>query len=339
MKAQARITANLEVNMDALGIDVSKATFDVAIEVNGSLYEAQFTNDEAGYKKLANWLKERKVDRVHACLEATGRYGERLAEWLHQAGHRVSVVNPIRIKRYAQSQLRRNKSDRLDAQLIRDFCVRQTPDEWRPPPPERQELQALVRHLTALQKMRQQEVNRLKSGVPSAVVLTAIESHIAFIDQQIEQLQQQIKEHIAAHPSLTEQRNLLVTIPGIADLTAARLLAEIPDIHVFTDGRQLAAYAGLTPAQHRSGTSVNRRGSLSKVGNATLRTHLYMSAMVACYRNPVIVELRLRLQERGKHMMCIIGAAMRKLLHIVYGVLKNGKPFDPNHAAQFRFST
>jgi len=317
-----------------LGIDIAKEKFDVALTVNEQLSEGRFDNNEQGFDKLLRWLKKQRAGQVHACLEATGRYGDELALFLHEAGHVVSIINPSRIKAYAQSQLRRNKTDRLDARLIMDFCARQEPAPWTPPPPEQRELQALSRHLSALHKSRQQEVNRLGSGVPSPLVVQSLQEHIAFLDQQIARLEQLIEEHIDRHPPLREQRDLIASIRGIGDRTANRILAEVPDILAFGSARQLAAYAGLTPSQRQSGKSINGRPRLSKTGNANLRAYLYMPAVASLRWNPIIRQMRERMLAQGKSKMCIVGAAMRRLLHLVYGVLKSGRPFDPEYLSR-----
>jgi transposase len=262
-------------------------------------------------------------------MEATGRYWEALAVFLFQAGHLVSVVNPVRIHGYAKSKLARNKTDSLDAALIADFCATQSPDLWTPPPPEVHELQAMVRHLEALHQMRTQENNRLASGVPSDQVLQMLREHVAFIDEQIDALKQRIQDHINQHPGLKQQQDLLTTIPGIGDLTAAKLLGE--NIQSFSSTRSLAAYAGLSPQKGESGTSVHRRSKLCKVGSGSLRKALYFPAISAMRFNPLIKAFCDRLAQRDKHTMVIIGAAMRKLLCLALGVLKSGIPFDPYH--------
>ena len=318
--------------MDVLGVDVSKSKFDVALLRQDDYILATFDNDSVGFVKLRKWLKKRKVNNLHACLEATGRYGDELALFLHEAGVQVSVVNPARIQAYGASQLKRNKTDKEDAKVIAHFCATQAPELWTPPSQAQQELQAMVRHLEALQTMRQQESNRLQAGVPAAAVRETLEAHIAFLDEQIDRLTQRIRDHIDQHPDLKQRKDLLTSIPGIADVTAAKLLAEIPSLERFEGAPQLAAYAGLTPSQHQSGSSVFHRGRLAKTGNAHLRRALYMPALVALRWNPVIQVFAERLRERGKHKMVIVGAVMRKLLHIVYGVLKSGMPFDPSYA-------
>ena len=138
-----------------------------------------------------------------------------------------------------------------------------------------------------------------------------------------------IRSHIDSHPGLKGQRDLLLSIPGIGETTAAKLLAEIMDVKLYESARQLAAFAGLAPRPHESGSSVRRKARLSKSGAPRLRKALYFPAVVAMRHNPYVRAMSERLKERGKCPMQVIGAAMRKLIHIAYGVLKSGRPFDP----------
>ncbi len=315
-----------------LGIDVSKDTVDVVLLREDHAPETgQFDNRSQGFRSLHHFLKKRKVKVLHACLEATGHYGDALALFLHKADYTVSVVNPARIKAYADSRLNRTKTDASDAALIADFCRTQQPQAWKPPPPEQQELQALVRHLENLNDIRQQEANRRQAGIPSETVLKTLDEHITFLDQQIADLLQQIHDHIERHPHLRRQRDLLTSIPGIGHLTAFKLLAEIVDIQVFDNARQLAAFAGLTPHQRLSGSSVRGRARLSKRGSARLRHTLYFPAIVAQRWNPILAPFAKRLLAAGKAKLTVIAAVMRKLLHLVYGILKSGQPFDPHY--------
>ena len=326
-----------------LGIDIGKSTFHAALiraeqseQDERKLKVRAFRNSPAGFAELLARLHDLNSTRVHACIEATGTYGEPLALFLHEAGHRVSLVNPAAVHHFALCQLSRTKTDPVDARTIARFCQLQQPPTWTPSPAEVRELQALVRRLDTLLSMRTEESNRqeaLESVASAAAVRASLAEHIAFLDQQIEQTKQQIQEHISSHAALQEKRNLLTSIPGIAEATAARILAELPDVAQFTSSRQVAAFAGLVPKIRQSGTSVRGRASLSKAGSQRLRKALYFPAVVAMTRNPLIRPLRERLLAQGKSRMLIIGAAMRKLLILAYGVLKSGKPFDPEHAS------
>lgn len=316
-----------------IGIDIAKDTFDVALYRDEQYQLAQFANTAEGHRQLLKWLKKRQAQGSHACLEATGQYGEALAQALYERGYPVSIVNPMRVKAYGASQLKRNKTDREDAKVIAHFCASQPLTLWSPPPPEVVELQALSHRLLTLKEERTAELNRHQSGIRSEAVLQDIADHIAFLEAQITTIQERIADLIDRHPDLRRQRELLTSIPGIGDITAAHFMAEVPDISRFHSAAQLAAYAGLTARRHQSGSSVHRPGRLSKVGNKRLRTAFYMPALSAKRYNPLIEALVARLEARGKRPMVILGAVMRKLLHIAFGVLRSGRPFDPNIAA------
>lgn len=312
-----------------LGIDISKDKFDVALLENERYQLGTFDNSKKGHQSLAKWLKKRQAQNAHVCIEATGRYGDAVVTFLNKRGYAVSVVNPARIKAYGASQLKRNKTDLEDAKVIAHFCATQKPRLWTPPPPEIEELQALTRRLDSLKADRTRELNRKKSGISSKAVLKNIEEHIAFLDEQIKRLEQQINDLIKRHPDLHRQRDLLASIKGIGNLTAAIFLAEVPDISRFNSAPELAAYAGLTPRIHHSGSSVRRRAHLAKTGNSHIRSAFYMPALSAMSHNPIVHALAQRLEDRGKKRMTIVAAAMRKLVHLAFGVLKTGKPFDP----------
>jgi transposase len=213
--------------------------------------------------------------------------------------------------------------------LIARFGVAQQPPAWTPPAPEVRELQALVRRLEALVEMRVAEQNRLEAIIAVEAVRSSVEEHIAYLDRQIEQTKAAIRQHINSHPGLRRQSELLDSIPGIAETTAAMLLAEITDITQYRSARQVAAYAGLVPRERHSGSSVRGRTRLSKIGNARLRRALYFPAITALRCSPFFQAWAEGLRERGKCKMSVIGAAMRKLIHLAYGVLKTGTPFDP----------
>ena len=322
--------------VNALGIDVAKAKLDVVL-LNEALQEHSgvFANSPKGFKQLQQWLNKRLDGELHACLEATGQYGEAVAEFLHTAGYTVSVVNPARIKAFAASRLSRQKTDQTDARLIALFCQSQRLEVWTPPAPEQRALQAMVRHLHDLKAMRQQEHNRLTSGVSAEPVVHALQQHIAFLDGA-DCRPGEVKSTTiwTIYPHLKQQRDLLDTIPGLGDTSIATLLGEVPNILAFESAAQLAAYAGVTPRQFRSGTSVHRRTHISKCGNARLRAALYFPAMVALRHNPIVRAFGERLRANGLPPKAMVVAAIRKLLHLVYGVLKSGRPFDPNYSAQ-----
>ena len=157
--------------------------------MNERSYQGAFANTSAGETRLLAWLAKQTNDQIHACLEATGTYGDAVALVLTDAGHLVSIVNPVRIVAYARSKLCRNKTDRVDAALIARFCQKEQPALWTPPSPEVRELRALVRHVHALQQERQAEANRLGVGTYPAAVTAAMEAHLQFLAVQIASLE------------------------------------------------------------------------------------------------------------------------------------------------------
>jgi transposase len=322
--------SQLEQKSDILGIDISKAKFDVAlIKAGGDKVKNKvFVNTPAGFEQLQQWLTSQNVTVLHACMEATSTYGDALARFLVEIGYGVSIVNPSRPKAFGRSQLSRTKTDRTDAKTIAQFCAALTPAFWTPPPIEVEQLQALVHRLDNLKAMQQQECNRLETA--DRIVVEAITNHIEFLKSQIAATEALIRDHFDQHPHLKAQRDLIVSIPGIATTTAAAILAEIRDVSVFESADQLAAFAGLTPSEFSSGSSVHGKPRLSKIGNRNLRKVLYMPALVARRYNPLIRAFCERLLARGKSKMAVIGAAMHKMLRLVFGVLKSGQPFDPN---------
>lgn len=312
-----------------LGIDISKKKFDVALHLpSGKWKHKAFTNNAEGFQKLTHWLNQLDVEQTHACMEATNVYGNALAEYLYDQNHKISVVNPARIKGFAQSEMLRTKNDKQDAALIARFCESLSPDLWQPEPLSTRQLKAMVRRLDMLIEMKQQEVNRL--DVSDEVVQDDIRQHIKELEQRIKKIQAQTEDHINGDLDLKRKKELLLSIPGIGEKTMATVLSYFSAIHNFDSAKKLASFCGVAPREYQSGTSINGRGAMSKIGSAHLRKSLFLPAMVALKYNPALKGLKERLSEKGKPKMVIIGAAMRKLIHIIYGVLKSNEPFDEN---------
>lgn len=321
------------MDISYVGIDLAKRKFDVALLVGEKMKHKTCSNDQAGFEELKGWLKRQGVEQAHICMEATGELYMRLGNSLVEAGYIVSVVNPARIKGFAQGMLVRTKTDKSDAALIARFCRAMEPAPWSPPAPELKELQALVRRLDDLLEMEQMERNRLEAGVSSSAVAESLRSLIARIEDEIARTRELIDDHIDRHSGLKAQVKLLTSIPGIAKRTASVILGEVGDISRFNSARELAAHCGLTPKERTSGSSVRGKTKMCKTGNARLRWALYMPALTAKRCNPTVKAFCMRLKDNGKGAMVIIGAAMRKLLHLCYGVLIHQRPYDPAYAA------
>lgn len=319
-----------DVRFLALGIDVGKDSLELALLTpHEQLHTKSVRNTEAGFKALMRWL-DRLADEARAvriCLAASGGYEEDVALFLHERGVHVSVVNPRQTSAYAASRLRRSKTDRADAALLARFCQREQPPAWQVPSKAQRQLRELTRGLEALKIERDRPKNRRDRASHEAVA-SALDRVLDTLSEQIQALEIEINEQLAAHPDLGQQRDLLVSIPGIGPLTAALVLSELGDVSRFESARQAAAYAGLVPRHHESGTSVKRRSRLSKLGNSRLRRALYFPALSAMRHNEAVKVFATRLRERGKAKMAVVGASMRKLLHICFGVLSSGQPFD-----------
>lgn len=312
----------------SLGMDVAKLKLDVALLTTNKTHTKQFENSPAGFQALQAWLGSFSLPTLHVCLEATGTYGAAVALFLHEQGHVVSLINPLRLKGYAASKLQRNKTDKADARLIAEFCATQNPPPWTPPAPEIKHLQALTRRIETLTEMRQMEKNRRDSAPPE--ISDSLDRIITAITAEIAKLQQEIDQHLEQQPQLKAQHDLLLTLPGIGEKTAQLLLSEL-DFTRYDHARQVAAAAGVTPRKQESGTSL-KRTNLSKLGNGRVRKALYFPAIVALRHNRIIKEFASRLKKNGKTPMQIVCAAMRKLLHQAFGVLKHHCSFNPNLA-------
>jgi transposase len=315
--------------MDILGIDISKDMFDAVLLVGGRVRHATFPNTEAGFEQLLAWLAKHRPDPavpLHACMEATGNWSLDLADFLYGSGIRVSVVNPARIKAYGESELARNKTDRLDAALIARFCRAHTPPAWSPPSAHLRELRELVRRCGALKAARVQELNRQKSGFASPAVARSIAAHLKWLDEQIEAVAEEVRQLIKADPALSKNLALLRGITGLGEISATVLLAELPNIAEFTP-KALAAFVGLSPQEHSSGTSVRRPGRMSRIGTERLRSTLYMCALSAKRTNKALASFVQRMTAAGKPPKVILVAVARKLLVYAHAVIRTQQPF------------
>jgi transposase len=312
---------------EVLGIDISKAKFDAALLLNDRLIVKKFGNDCNGFNECKKWLNDLQC-HPHICLEATGIYGIAFASFMFENNYKVSVVNPVQIKRFAESELLRNKTDKVDAHLIARYCLLMSPKAWRPEPKCLSDLKQFVTYLEALTVMKFQEQNRLQHV--NNDVAKAIKNHLIQLDKNIKEVKQAIDAIIFNNKDLKEKKSLLETIPGVGYETIIRVLAYLRNIDDFGSAKQVSAFAGLNPRQRQSGSSVRQRTKLSKTGDPKIRKTLYMPALVSIRYNPLTKEFYERLLKIGKCKMAAIGAVMRKLLYIIYGVLKNRTPFDKN---------
>lgn len=323
--------------MTTIGIDVSKDKIDCAwlrdIEA-GKVKTKVLKNKSDGFKSLIEWAEKstkHPVNEIHFVMEATGIYHEALAYALHGAGAVVSVVNPAYIHDYAKSQGSRIKTDKKDSITIAYYGVTHKRSPWQPEPSEIRQLKALLSRHEAIEKDIQRESNRLEKAeitLVSVEVIDSIKTMIKELNKEKKRIRKLIDDQIEQNPQLKNDRELLVSIPAVGSVISHYMLALIYSRH-FKTAKQCSAFIGLNPVMHESGSSVRGRSRLSKVGNAKIRAKLYMAAVVAIQHNPDIRRQYDRLLKNGKSKMAALGAAMRKLVQICFGVLKHQTPYQP----------
>ena len=321
--------------MNTIGIDVSKDKLDCALlREEDKLKTKVIANKQSGWQELLDWaLKNTGLDiaLLHFVMEATGIYHEQLANFLYKAGAKVSVVNPAQVKFYAQSVGVRSKNDKKDSVVLARYGAKEKPKLWMPEAEEIRILKALLARFDGIEKDLQREKNRQEKAENSLApeeVVVSLTLMIEQLETEQQRLNRLIEEHINKHDNLSKNKALLESIPAVGNVIATRMLMVIGS-RQFEDAHQCAAYLGLVPVQHESGSSVRGRAKLSKAGNPVIRAKLYMAAVVAIRYNPDIKAQYERLTSKGKSKMSALGAAMRKLVQICFGVLKHQQPYQP----------
>lgn len=326
--------------MKIIGIDVSKGKLHSSLLIDQHQKKTKdkaSDNTPAGFHSLLEWACRHgkcEAAELHFIMEATGVYHEALADFLFESGCKVSVVNPFPVKKFAESHGFRSKNDRHDGLVLALYGHERQPAVWCPPPPEARHLKALLARLTALETDIRRELNRLEKaqvGRAPEGVMTSLDNSLTFLNEEKARLQKEIDDHLDQHPKLREEKQLFLSIPGVGEKLAMQFLA-LFNSKKFTSAPQVAAFLGLVPVEYESGTSVFKRPRLSKAGDGRFRAALYMPAIVATKYNPDIRALYQRLTKAGKTKMAAIGAAMRKLVHIAFGVYKNLAPYQPQNA-------
>lgn len=315
--------------MDILGLDISKAKFDACLLTDAKKHSAVFDNTQAGFEKLAAWLAQHqcKQAELHACMEATGNYGLDLAAFLVAERIKVSIVNPKQIKAFGDSELARNKTDPMDAARIARFCRAHEPAAWTPPMAHIRSLRELTRRCAGLKAMLTQEINREKAGLADQAARASVKRMQDYISKEIKTITDEIRDLLASDATLQANFDRLCTIPGIGDVTAALLLAELPNIAEFTP-KGLAAFAGLSPSEHSSGAR-QRSSGISRIGNGAVRSALYLCALSARRHNPRLRDFVTRMQAAGKPNKVILVAIARKLLVMAHAVIRTQTDFQP----------
>lgn len=314
-----------------LGIDVSKKDLYLTLIIDDQSFFIKTENTNSGFKKISDWLKKHSINSVKTCLESTGIYSLNIADYLYNQGHKVSIVNPKCIHAFAKSKLSRHKNDKIDSYIIADYASKYELRLYKPADLLMSKLRGLYNCRKNLEKQNRQIVNFLESEehLPKEVCKTYKKLLKTLLYEKAE-IEEKIDTLISNDEFLNKDIENMQTIPGIGKKTAIAILSEFPNIKLFNNARQFASFAGLTPREYSSGTSVNKKSKISKMGSSKLRQALYFPAMSAMRSSANMIKFAQKLKVKGKNGKVIVVAIMRKLLHLVFGVLKNNTAFDAN---------
>jgi len=315
--------------MKTVGIDISKLTFDVWSEELG---HAQFSNDKDGFKVFKKLLSEED----HCVMEATGCYHFQLAEYLYDLGFKVSIENPLVVKRFIQMKQQRVKTDKHDAKMIALYGVEQRPVLWEPEPKFIEEGKLLTTLMQMYVKQQTQLKNKLDNlqsgGLTKGVMISSLNLQLKRIKAELKKLETSLEELLKenAPEVLTNIRS----IPGIGKKTAMLLMVTTNNFRDFTSAKQVTSYVGLAPVERASGSSIRGRSYISKKGDPMLRHHLFMCSFTACQNNPQCRALYERLVAKGKSKKLALIAVCNKLIKQAYGVCKNNLVYDENYRSR-----
>lgn len=330
---------NQEHAMRYFGIDVSRDRLDcAAVNEQGdrSTRARSFANDAEGVRSLIHWVLTHDAGEPRrVVMEATAAYHELSATQLHFAGLVVSVVNAAKVRSLARGLGMLSKTDSIDAVVLAQYARLAQPRPWQPADLSLQQFSAMLMRLDALEANLRRELNRLDQvelRPASACVMDSLNDTIGFLRQQCTAMRKAINAHIRCNAGLKDTIERLRTIPAIGEKSANRMAALL-GTNAFTSAKQAAAFLGLIPVKTESGVSVKGRTRLSKAGNPRIRASLYMAAVVAKRINPDVKALYDRLCAGGKSKMAALGACMRKLVHLCYGVNKSGRAYEPQIAS------
>ena len=314
------------------GIDVAKDSFVAATKLAGKVTTSLHSNDKKGINSFLKGLS----NQSWCIMEATGVYSLQLAIALYEKGIKVSVVNPLQIKRFAQTKLKRTKTDKVDAALIAEYGERMQPKLYEPPAPFMRKLQQQRMSLKLLVKTKRSFLNQLHAlaqleGVDKAAV-KACKAVLANIEKQIERLEKQMQQLAEEH--CRDLFALLQTIPGISRKSAIELIVVSGGFRNFTSAKQFSAFIGLCPCINESGISIRGYRGISRFGDKNIRATLYMCAMAAKIYNKGCQELYERMVAAGKAKKVALVAVMNKLLKQVFGIVRSGEVYAVNYGIQ-----
>jgi transposase len=306
------------------GIDVSKATLDVALRPSGEHWRS--ANDEPGITELVKQLRALAPELI--VLEATGGLERLVVATLALAGLPLAVVNPRQVRDFAKATGRLAKTDALDAAALAHFAEAIRPE----PRPLRDEasqaLAALVERRRQVVGMLTAEKNRYQQALPA--VRPHLAAHIAWLEQALKELDGELDQMLRASPVWREREQLLRSVPGVGPTVSLTVLAHLPELG-HGSVKRVATLVGLAPLNRDSGAGRGSRAIWG--GRRQVRAALYMAALVGVRHNPVLRAFYNGLLARGKPKKVALTACMHKLLTILHAILRDGTPWQPTPLA------
>jgi transposase len=325
-----------------IGCDIAKDSFVAAFQYNGQQQLLpSMPNSPAGFASLLQTIRhfqlQHNLEKAHLIIEPTAGYELALVNFCLAQGFQISLPNPLHVREWARGMRRRAKTDRQDAIVLARFGAETNPPLWQPLPSEVAELEQMLRRKEDLEQMLRQERNRQgtlrqRPGLPEAVK-SSLERVIGALEQELADLEQQIKQHVRQHSELQEQARLLLSVPGLGAKNVLWVLVLLHRWKVLGgcggESKGLVAYVGLDPKPHESGSSVHKRALISRMGNRVLRRRLFLSALGGIRGQNVLRAFYMRLVGRGKPKKAALIAAARKILVWAWAVFRDHTRFDP----------
>jgi transposase len=308
------------------GLDISHLVFDVT-DSDGNYY--QFKNNVSGFKKFVKLLDTDS----HCVMEATGYYHYQLAYYLLESGIRVSVENPLAVKRFIQMKLSKIKTDKSDSRLICEYAEQVELKLWQGNSKGQIECLQITRALSVYTKQITMLKNKVHGeevlGSPSKDVLRSLKRSLKHLQKEMETLENRLL--LIVKQEHQDVLTRIETIPGIGRKTAIMLVVLTDGFERFTSANELCSYAGLTPVVRQSGSSVKARPRISKIGNQKLRNLLFMCSFNACKYNKACRDLYERIVAKGKSKKLALIAVCNKLLKQAFSIAKSGLIYDSNY--------
>lgn len=311
------------------GFDISKKFFDVCFSINEVSSVKRFSNDQQGFKHLVVQLPA----DIHCIMEATGPYYLQLAFFLHEQGFKVSVVNPLVIRRFSQMRLSRAKTDKADAKIIAAYGIKEQPAAWEPPKEYMIQLQQFQALSDQLQKHYRALSNQLEaftvSGLLDKELKKFLDNELVRIKEQLGQLDTKMQGIITGYHDKLMSR--LTSIPGVGKKTAMALVILSGGFKKFSNYKQLSAYIGLSPRIYESGSSVKGRSRICKMGMSRIRALLYVCSWSAKRCNKTCKELYDRLVAKGKNKRLALIAVANKLIKQAFAIATSNAVYNTNY--------